>query len=364
MKTNKMKTSFNTIITILSVIFLLTSCSSDDDDSNYTTTQSDLILNGNVTSIVAPDGDAFLRVTDVAVDANGDIYTTDSDKRRIKKIEISNSTSTVTNFAGDGVFREIDGIGTAASFANPQTLTFSPDYQTLYVGTWYTIRAIDMTTKQVTTIAGNRDEQDVDGIGTAAGFSYPIDIVLNSSGTTMYVSENIYGFNGLITKIRKINLATKEVTTISWNNLPTSFSPQHMIIDKNDEFLYLASTKVILKMNLQTNDVTVLAGSNTEGGTVDGIGTAARFDNAYSLALSPNSTFMYVGQGNGSGERAIRVINMETNEVTTLTGSGYGNEDGSSETAKFSDVYGLCYDKNSGTLYAADPFNLAIRVIQ
>jgi DNA-binding beta-propeller fold protein YncE len=356
-----MKTNFRKIITICATTFILTSCSNDDNDASLI---SDSILTGNVTSIEGPDGIPFSRVTDVALDANGDIYITDENSSVIKKIETSNGSNTVTTFAGNGTAQEVDAIGTAASFTYPKTLAFSPDNQTLYVGTWFTIRAIDMATKEVTTIAGSGVSGDANGIGTSAEFAYPIDIVLNSSGTTMYVSEHINGFTGLIQRIRKINLATNEVTTMSWNNLPTSFSPQQMVVDRNDEFLYLASRKVILKMNLQTNDVTILAGSNTEGGTVNGVETAARFDNAYSLAFSPNETYMYVAQGNGSGERTIRVINMETKEVTTLVGSGYGYVDGDSATAMFKDPYGMFYDDNSDKLYVADASNYALRVIQ
>jgi len=354
-----MKTTIKTIIAIFAVTFLFTSCSNDDNPIP----QSDTILNGDVTSIGEPFGDAFTRVTDVAVDSNGDIYVSDSDDRRIKKIQTSDGSNTVSVFAGNGTFQDIDGVGTEASFTGPQTLTFSPDYQTLYVATWRKIRAINMTTRQVTTIAGSTSG-GANGIGSAAEFEYPIDIVLNSIGTTMYVSEHINGFGGLTQRIRKLNLATKEVTTMSWNNLPTSFSPQHMVVDKNDEFLYLASTKVILKMNLQTNVVTILAGSNTEGGTVNGVETTARFDNAYSLAFSPNETYMYVAQGNGSGERAIRVINMETKEVTSLVGNVYGYADGDSLSAKFKDPYGMFYDANSDKLYVVDTNNNAIRVIQ
>lgn len=348
------------------IAFQLISCSSENSVED--TPVTDEILKGNVTSIGGPMSTDFVRVSDVAVDQKGDIYVADSNDKRIKKIQTSNGSNTVTIFAGNNSSQDVDGIGTAASFHFPQTLTFSKDYKTLYVGTWRKIRAIDIATKKVTTVAGGRTGVSVnggdDGIGVNAVFAYPLDIVLNNSGTTMYVSEHIQSGSVLTKRIRKVDLATKKVTTLSWNNLPTSFSPQHMIVDAKDENLYLASTNVILKMNLTTNNVTVLAGSNTERGTVDGIGTLARFDNAYSLAFSPNESFLYVGQGNGRGKRAIRVIDMKTNEVTTLTGGTYGYADGNASTAKFKDVYGMSYDKDANKLYIVDTFNKAIRIIK
>lgn len=351
-----MKTNFRKMIAICTTTFVLASCSSDNISS------SDSILTGNVTSITGAEG---IYVSDVAVAANGDVYATDQDNRIIKKIETSNGSNTVTIFAGNGTAEETDATVTATGFAPPKTLAFSPDYQTLYVGTWFTIRAIDMATKEVTTIAGNYGGQAVDGIGTEAGFAYPTDIVINSSETIMYVSENVSGISGEHKRIRKVNLATKEVTTLSWNNLPTNFSPGHMVIDKNDEFLYVPSQQVILKMNLQTNDVTVLAGTDSESGTFDGIGSEVRFHNPYSLAFSPNDDFMYVSQGNGSNNyRGVRVIDMKTNEVTTLIANGSGFEDGDNTTAKFDIIQGMCYDKNSNILYAADTYNGAVRVIE
>ncbi len=344
------------------IAFQLISCSSENSVED--TPVVDKVLKGDVTSIGGPTSADFVRVSDVAVDQRGDIYVADSNDKRIKKIQTSNGSNTVTVFAGNDSSQDVDGIGTAASFHFPQTLTFSKDYKTLYVGTWRKIRAIDIATKKVTTVAGSGTWGDADGIGISAQFAYPLDIVLNNSGTTMYVTEHIQSGSVITKRIRKIDLATKKVTTLSWNNLPTSFSPQHMIVDAKDENLYLASTNVILKMNLTTNNVTILAGSNTERGTVDGIGTAARFDNAYSLAFSPNESFLYVGQGNGRGKRAIRVIDMKTNEVTTLTGGLYGYADGNANTAKFKDVYGMSYDKDANKLYAVDTFNKAIRIIK
>ncbi|WP_055434640.1 hypothetical protein [Lacinutrix algicola] len=356
-KTNTFKT-----VKLIVLAFLVTACSNDDDvDEQPVVASNDILLSGNMSTV---EDAYFASATDVAVDQNGDVYVTDTNERLIKKISVADGSNTVTTIAGNNIAQSVDGVGTAASFFNPQTLTFNKDYTILYVGTWNKIRAIDMATMEVTTIAGSGNYGDADGIGANADFSFPKDIVLNNAGTTMYVSEHI---GGVITakRIRKIDLATQQVSTMSWNNLPDSFSPQQMIVDANDENLYLASTNVILKMNLQTNDVTILVGSSTEADTVDGIGEAARLRSVFSLAFSKNETYLYFTNGSGSGTRALRAVNMSTKEVTTVIASaGYNILDGAPGTAMFKDLKGMSFNSDGSKLYISDQYNNAIRVLE
>ncbi|CAM1354380.1 hypothetical protein [Tenacibaculum insulae] len=159
--------------------------------------------------------------------------------------------------------------------------------------------------------------------------------MVNNSGTMMYVSENISSVGGATKRVRKIDLATKQVTTMVFNNLPSEFSPAHMVIDSEDKNLYIANYKNILQVNLDTNNVTVLAGSKTDGGSdANGVGVDARFSAAHSLAFSPNETYLYVNINN-NGDRGIKAINMDTKEVTSVVFNGYGFVDGDASTAKF-----------------------------
>ena len=349
-----------TLVLVFLTGIQLTSCS---DSNSIEKSIVDEILKGNVTSIGnSPSSSITLAdlkgPNDVTVDQNGDAFIVD--RTYIRKIKTSDGSNTIIDLAGNPGAVDTDGIGSLASFYSPNTLVFSPDYKTLYIGSLSKIRAINMATKEVTTLAGGSTWGTDDGIGTKAYFSNVIDMVINSKGTTLYISEQF----GLTKRVRKMNIATNEVTTLTWNNLPSNFVGGNMVIDSKDENLYLGNDKVVLKMNLETNNVTVLVG-NTEGGTLDGVGTNALFEAAYSLAFSPNETFLYVGQQN-RGKRAIRAINMETKEVTTVTGAngtGHGFIDGNSSTAQFKGIYGMFYDKGSNKLYVADPFNKAIRVV-
>lgn len=368
---NKMKTALKTIA-LATTTFLLFSCSSEDNSSSPIV---DEILKGNVTSIgrslqvpiaskaVPTKADAFLRPSDVVVDQNGDLYIADSNDKKVKKVVVSDGTNTITDVAGNDSSMDEDGTGSGASFHFPQALAFSKDYKTLYVGTWRKIRAIDIATSQVTTLAGSGVWGDADGVGVKAEFAYPTGIVVNNSGTMMYVSENISGVGGGTQRVRKIDLATKQVTTMAFNNLPTEFSPAHMVIDNDDKNLYIANYKNVLQVNLDTNNVTVIAGSTTEGSDANGVGVDARFTSAYSLAFSPNETYLYVNLNN-YGDRGIKAINMDTKEVISVVFNGYGFEDGDASTAKFQQVLGVSYDKVSNKLYAVDALAKAIRVIE
>ncbi|WP_417800290.1 beta-propeller fold lactonase family protein [Tenacibaculum sp.] len=353
-------------VLLMYIALQLISCSDDSSTIKSPAEIIDAILKGNVTSIGSqPDLvalSAFSFPSDVAVDQNGDIYVADTGDNSIKKITINTSGSYhITTIAGDGSSNSNDGVGTTASFQSPLTLTFSKDYKTLYVATQIKIRAININTNEVRTIAGNGSYGNTDGIGENAQFKHPSHITINTNGTVLYVLESE---NGIVStgRIRKIDIANKQVTTLHLTNLPTTFYPQGIVIDSKDEHLYVANWRTILKINLQTNNATIIAGSDTESGTTNGIGEAARFTSAKSITFSPHETFLYIGSLGGN--YGIRAINMRTLEVTTVIGNGYGFVNGGASTAQFKGPYKLNYDNVSNKLYVADPSNNAIRVVE
>ena len=80
-----------------------------------------------------------------------------------------------------------DGAGAAAQFNQPNGVALSG--KTLYIADRYNhcIRAVDTTSGVVTTIAGNGKKGRANGIGTAAQFNEPMDLV--ADGTTLYVAD-------------------------------------------------------------------------------------------------------------------------------------------------------------------------------
>lgn len=138
----------------------------------------------------------------IAISTSGDIYVADSNNNLIKKIT---SAGTVTIFAGSGVGSSTDGTGTAATFNGPFAIAIDSS-NNLYTADYFSTKIRKITPAGVvTTIAGSTDGY-ADGIGSAAMFSQPSGIAVDTSG-------NIYVGDSANNRIRKIT-PTGVVTTL------------------------------------------------------------------------------------------------------------------------------------------------------
>ena len=163
----------------------------------------------------------------------------------------------------------------------------------------------------ITTIAGNGYNGNVgdDGPATCAGIPNPIGICLDASG-----------------------------------------------------FLYLTCSNSIRKINLATNLISRVAGSDTWGYFGDG-GQAkdALFQNPYALCMD-NKNNLYVSERTG---QRIRKINLTTGIISTYAGNstkGFSGDGGPANLASFDTPEGICTDA-AGNLYIADNQNHRIRKV-
>jgi len=142
----------------------------------------------------------------LAIDKAGNLYVTDNNQ--IRKVS---PDGTVTTFAGSGVQGYKDGKGTDAQFAHPYGITIDAA-DNLIVADHINSRirkiAPDGT---VTTIAGNSATGNLDGVGTAATFNYPVGVTADIWGNIYVGDTNNY-------LIRKITPDGK-VTTILGNGM-------------------------------------------------------------------------------------------------------------------------------------------------
>jgi hypothetical protein len=196
----------------------------------------------------------------------------------IRRITISSRD--VTTIAGkSGNYGSTDGFYSFARFKYPAGLVTVAN--NLYISDTgnYTIRKMDLSTGEVTTLAGMTGVYgSLDGTGSGAQFNGPRS--LTSDGINLYIADT-----GNHT-IRKISIATGEVTTIAGKagtpggvdgtgSEARFYSPSGITGD--GIHLYVADSyySLIRKIVISTGQVTILAGQVNKPGSFDGIGTAA-----------------------------------------------------------------------------------------
>jgi sugar lactone lactonase YvrE len=168
---------------------------------------------GVVTTLAGGSGSGFLNGTgtaakfhspsDITADSTGNCYLTDKDNHAIRKLT---PEGLVTTMAGSGTSGFANGTGTSAAFSYPSSITIN-NTNVLYVSDSWN-NAIRKITPEgaVTTLAGGNGIGFTDGSGTAATFSSPDGIAIDSTGN-LFVAD--YDNNA----IRKITPAG-EVTTV------------------------------------------------------------------------------------------------------------------------------------------------------
>src|SRR5262249_33456243 len=109
------------------------------------------------------------------------IYIADHSSQTIRSLDLT--TRNVGTVAGNPApIASMDGPGSQPGFANLQGIIALGGQ--LYVGDRYTIRRVDPTTGAVTTVAGGNDLGATDGIGTQATLGYPLAFA--TDGTDLF----------------------------------------------------------------------------------------------------------------------------------------------------------------------------------
>jgi sugar lactone lactonase YvrE len=252
---------------------------------------------GNAARFGDPDG--------VATDSGGNVYVADSENNTIRKIT---PAGVVTTLAGSaGLSGSADGIGSAARFDGPWGVATDIGGNVYVADTGNdTIRKITPT-GMVTTLAGSPGlDGSADGTGSAARFDNPQGLATDGGGN-VYVTDT-----GNIT-IRKITAA---------------------------------------------GVVTTLAGTAGEGGSADGTGSAARFNDLTGAATDRGGNVYVTDTGN----HTVRKI-TPAGVVTTVGGSPglKGSADGVGSAARFNAPSAVAID-SAGNVYVADRDNNEIRI--
>ena len=229
--------------------------------------------------------------------------------------------------AGDGEWTSYDGNGINSGISYPRGI--ATDGANLYVAETggYKIRRIDLSTGEVTTLAGSGTYSSSDGHGTEAGFRSPSGITIE--GSDMYVVDS----DGYA--IRKISSRTTATAGLSLHNL-------------DDD-----------------TDVTVALSSSDEGEATVSPATLTFTEDNWDTAQAVTVTGLDDNDtdGNRAYEVGLSAENVLTSvpEVTTFAGGSYGYQDGSGTEAYFS--YPQAVTSDGTSIYVADSDNHRIRRI-
>jgi sugar lactone lactonase YvrE len=150
---------------------------------------------------------------DVAVDASGNIYISDSNNNRVRKVTVSSGIITTVAGTGIGSYSGDGGPATSANISQPMGLVLDAAGN-IYFADWgnVRIRKVAASTGIITTMAGNGSEgYSGDGVlATAAQLYYPYGVALDAAG-------NIYIADDANNRIRKVTASTGDISTVAGN---------------------------------------------------------------------------------------------------------------------------------------------------
>jgi DNA-binding beta-propeller fold protein YncE len=247
---------------------------------------------------------SFRQPIAVAVDKSGSVYVADRDNHVIRLIDPSGKVGVLV---GSGTKGFVNGPALSAQFNEPYGVALSPDEKTLYVADYlnHAIRAIDLATKQVTTLAGNGTSGFANGVADKAQFNQPYNVKVDANGRLYVPDQNNHA-------IRRID---------------------------------------------PDGTVSTLAG-NGQSGFADGKPFDARFNNPTGLGIAADGT-VYVADRNNHRIRAI----SPAGEVTTIAGDGAAaQQDGPAQAARFNRPIDIVL-ASDGSLVVSEENNHRLRKI-
>lgn len=292
---------------------------------------------------------------------NGKLYIADTGHHRV--VVADAATGEVTAVYGSGTRGFDDGAALEASFNAPQGLTVVGN--TLFVADTnnHAIRAVNVSTGEVSTVAGTGAQgwPPVGGPFASVELSNPWAIT--------HRDGFLYVANAGTHQIWAADLATGIAAPLIGNAAESTLNgtfelaelaqPSGLALSNDGSLLYFADSESssIRVGNLVDGVTELIVGGDAnlfEFGDEDGIGNQARLQHPLGLAFA--SGVLYVADTYNS---KIKKIDVDTNAITSWLGGDAGWIDGSDP--RFDEPGGLALD--GSTLYVADTNNHVIRVV-
>ncbi len=306
---------------------------------------------GSAASFYGPAG--------VAVDQAGNVYVTDSQNNTIRKVTAAGA---VTTLAGRPPHpANVDGPGNEAVVNNPGGVAADRGGN-VYVADYgnNTIRKLD-TNGVITTIAGKTGAAgSADGAASDARFNGPNAVAVDQAGA-IYVADSLnHTIRKLTTDGMVSTLAGQAGSSGTTNGIGSAArfnGPYGVAVDATGVVYVADTTNSVIRRISASGAVSVVAGQPGVAGNADGSGSQARFNHPRSIAVDAAGN-LYVAD---TQNETIRKI-TPAGDVSTLAGLARadGSADGTGASARFSLPGGIAVDQ-AGNIYVGDTYNHVIR---
>jgi hypothetical protein len=306
----------------------------------------------------------------VVADAAGNLYISDTNNQRIRRVDAGTGLVTTVGGNGNPGYSGDGGPATAAQLSSPANLAIDGAGDLYFADTGnHAIRRIDAVTGIITTVVGTPGVQGYAGDGglaTSAKLSLPEGLAFDA-GYALYIADT--GNN----VVRRVDATTGIITTVAGTGVigylgdggaatSARLNEPWNITVAADGSLYIADSSNNAIRRVSAGTITTIAGNGTAGyAGDDGPASAAVLNAPTALAFDPAGD-LYIAD---SANNRVRKIYAATGKIETISGTTSEQFLGDNEPASTASLYGpyALFLDQLGDLFIADIFHNRIRVI-
>ena len=286
----------------------------------------------------------------VDFNSHGDMWIVELEGGRVHTFD---ATGELHLAGGDGSkgYKGDGGTLAAATFNGMHNCAVSPNGDLYIADSWnHCVRKVDSATGVISTIAGTGQKgfSGDGGLATAATFDFVMCITLNPTNDVLHIAD----LNNH--RIRAVDLKSGLVTTVAGNGkkgVPKDgdvaiqsplVDPRAVAQDSKGNLWILERGGHALRAVLPDGTIHTIAGTGTKG-FADGPGRTSQFGSPKHLCVDDADNVFIADDENA----AIRRMDSQTREVTTILGQGKGDA-----RIRLSHPHGVTWE--NGWLYVVD----------
>jgi streptogramin lyase len=363
---------YHPVLASVSVI-LLTACALAVCASGVALGQTIETLAGTGHGDDDPDGGTALETNlsqpfGVQIGPDGALYICEFGRHRIRRLDLQKKR--LTNVAGIGKegYSGDGGAATEAGLNQPHELRFDAEGSLYFTDMRnHAVRKIDRQ-GGISTVAGN-------GRPGFAGDDGPAKrSKLNQPHSICFGPGQLYIADVGNHRVRAIDLKTNRIHTVAGTGekkLPHEggmaieqplFGPRAVCMEGNNLWVALREGHSVWKLDLRRGTIHHVAG-NGKAGFADGDSSRSQVNSPKGIDLGPDGRIYLVDSSN----HCIRRIDPKTHEIETIAGkggkSGFSGDGGNPTEALLNNPHGVGFGAD-GKIYIGDSDNHRVRVIR